>query len=154
MRVSSTILVAAAGLALGAGLVALLPQGALFAVAAQHDHAAGAPGERWACPMMDFIGTKPGDCPVCGMKMTKVTAGELTREQQRRMGVELTAVSEGPAVVTARAYGTADYDHRYTTVVLPRVAGGKLFSDALTRVVFVQFVLYFRSVVFHVLLHQ
>ena len=123
MRVSSTILVAAAGLALGAGLVALLPQGALFAVAAQHDHAAGAPGERWACPMMDFIGTKPGDCPVCGMKMTKVTAGELTREQQRRMGVELTAVSEGPAVVTARAYGTADYDHRYTTVVLPRVAG-------------------------------
>jgi membrane fusion protein, copper/silver efflux system len=72
---------------------------------------------------MDFIGTKPGDCPVCGMKMTQVTAGELTREQQRRMNLATTRIVEGPATVTVRAYGAADYDHRYTSIVIPRVAG-------------------------------
>ena len=59
-------------------------------------------GERYACPMMDFIGTRPGDCPVCGMRMTKVTAGELTAEQQRRMGIELAKATEGPATATVR----------------------------------------------------
>jgi Cu(I)/Ag(I) efflux system membrane fusion protein len=109
---------------LGAGLVAILPSSALFTVAEAHDHAAdAATGERYACPMMDFISNKPGDCPVCGMKMTKVTAGELTREQQRRMGIELAKVSTGPARVLVRGYGTADYDNRYTNVVIPRVAG-------------------------------
>jgi Cu(I)/Ag(I) efflux system membrane fusion protein len=80
-------------------------------------------GERWACPMMDFIGTKPGDCPVCGMKLQRVTSGELNREQQRRMGVAVSAITEGPATLTIRAHGAADYDHRFTHVVIPRVAG-------------------------------
>jgi Cu(I)/Ag(I) efflux system membrane fusion protein len=123
---SPHLLVAGAGLALGACLVALVPSDVLFVTTATHDHAA--PGaasgfERWACPMMDFISNKPGDCPVCGMTMTKVTAGELTLEQQRRMDVQLTTVREGPAQVTVRAYGNADYDNRYTTLVIPRVAG-------------------------------
>ena len=34
------------------------------------------------------------------MKMTKVTAGELTREQQRRMDVQLATVIGGPARAT------------------------------------------------------
>lgn len=120
----TSLIFAAAGLVLGAGVVALLPRDVLFTVAPAHDHAAeAATGERWACPMMDFIGNKPGDCPVCGMKMTKVTAGELSREQQRRMGIALTTISEGPAEVIVRGYGTADYDNRFTAVVIPRVAG-------------------------------
>jgi len=119
-----TLIFAAAGLVFGAGLIALLPRDMLFTVATAHDHAAEvATGERWACPMMDFIGNKPGNCPVCGMKMTKVTAGELTREQQRRMGVQLTTIAEGPAEIVVRGYGTADYDNRFTSVVIPRVAG-------------------------------
>ena len=121
---SPTLIFAAAGLVIGAGLIALLPRGMLFTVSTAHDHAAeAATGERWACPMMDFIGNKPGDCPVCGMKMTKVTAGELTREQQRRMGVQLTTITEGTAEIVVRGYGTADYDNRFTSVVIPRVAG-------------------------------
>lgn len=120
----STVIFAAAGLALGAGLVALLPRSLLFTTAPTPGQAIAAEtGERWACPMMDFIGNHPGDCPVCGMKMTKVTAGELTREQQRRMGVQLTTITEGPAAVIVRGYGTADYDNRFTSVVIPRVAG-------------------------------
>ena len=119
-----SLVVAAAGLCAGAGLMALLPQRALFAVADKHDHAAeAASGERWACPMMDFIGNRPGDCPVCGMKMTKVTAGELSAEQQRRMDVQLATVAEGPARALVRAYGIVRYDDRTLQVVIPRVAG-------------------------------
>jgi Cu(I)/Ag(I) efflux system membrane fusion protein len=122
---SPALIVAAAGLVLGAGLIAVLPRDALFAVSGQHDHAAEAavPGERWACPMMDFIGNKPGDCPVCGMKMTKVTAGELSREQQRRMDVQTATITEGPARSLIRAYGAVRYDERTLQVVIPRVSG-------------------------------
>jgi Cu(I)/Ag(I) efflux system membrane fusion protein len=116
-------LIALAGFVLGVALIALLPERTLFAPRETHPVAETATGERWACPMMDFIGTKPGTCPVCGMELQRVTAGELTREQQRRMGVELSQVAEGSATVTVRAYGAADYDHRYTHVVIPRVAG-------------------------------
>ena len=115
---------AAGGLIVGLTTIALLPRHTLFSTTARPEPtAASAPGERWACPMMDFIGTKPGDCPVCGMKMTKVTAGELTREQQRRMGVELVRVTEGPATATVRAYGAVRYDDRTLQVVIPRVPG-------------------------------
>ena len=122
---SPTLIFAVAGLALGAGLIAFLPRDALFSVSGQHDHAAEAavPGERWACPMMDFISNKPGDCPVCGMKMTKVTAGELSREQQRRMDVQTSTVTEGPARSLIRAYGAVRYDDRTLQVVIPRVGG-------------------------------
>lgn len=114
---------AVAGLAAGAAVILWLPSSTLFNAAVHADDHAGVPGERWACPMMDFIGNLPGNCPVCGMKMTKVTAGELTREQQRRMGVTLTTVTAGPAVATIRGYGTVRYDDRTLQVVIPRVAG-------------------------------
>lgn len=108
---------------LGAVVIALVPRDALFAVTAPADAAAVTTGERWACPMMDFIGNQPGNCPVCGMKMTRVTAGELTREQQRRMGLELTTVTSGPARGLVRAYGAVRYDDRTLQVVIPRIAG-------------------------------
>ncbi|MBL9209562.1 MAG: efflux RND transporter periplasmic adaptor subunit [Opitutaceae bacterium] len=115
---------AAGGLIVGVATIALLPRHTLFSATARPESAnLSAPGERWACPMMDFIGTKPGDCPVCGMKMTKVTAGELTLEQQRRMGVALVRVTEGPATATVRAYGAVRYDDRTAQVVIPRVPG-------------------------------
>ena len=118
-----SLLTAAAGLALGAGLVALLPRDTLFFVAPPPTSDGTAAGERWACPMMDFIGTRAGDCPVCGMKMTKVTAGELTREQQRRMDVQVATIAEGPARALIRAYGAVRYDDRTLQVVIPRVGG-------------------------------
>lgn len=114
---------AAAGLVLGAGLVLLLPEGTLFSHQENHAEVASSPGERWACPMMDFIGQRPGACPVCGMKLQKVTSGELTREQQRRMGIDTTKVTEGPATAIVRAYGAVRYDDRTAEVVIPRVAG-------------------------------
>lgn len=113
-----------AGIATGAACIALLPGKILFSppvTTATEDNSPTA--QRWACPMMDYIGNKPGKCPVCGMTLQPVTAGDLTREQQRRMGLETTTVTEGPALVIIRAYGAAVYDHRYTRVVIPRVTG-------------------------------
>lgn len=113
---------AAAGLAAGALLLTLLPERLLFAPAPE-PAAAGGAGTRYACPMMDFIGRRPGDCPVCGMRMAPVEAGELTREQQERMGLELVRVTEGPAAALVRAHGIARYDERTFQAVVPRVAG-------------------------------
>ena len=119
-----TYLTAVLGLAAGAAVVTLLPEHTLFTTADAHATAVvSSPGERWACPMMDFIGSKAGACPVCGMAMTKVTAGELSLEQQRRMGVTLTTVTSGPATATIHAYGAVRYDDRTLQVVIPRFGG-------------------------------
>ncbi len=112
------------GGALGFLVVALLPAHTLFKTPPDTATAGlGETGTRYACPMMDYIGHQPGNCPVCGMKLQPVTAGSLQREQQQRMGLETTQVTQGPAQVNIRAYGTATYDHRFTKVVIPRVAG-------------------------------
>jgi Cu(I)/Ag(I) efflux system membrane fusion protein len=111
------------GLLVGAAMIMVLPEHSLFAPVASVVDTAAVPGERWACPMMDYIGNRPGNCPVCGMKMTKVTSGELTREQQQRMGIELARVTQAPAVATIRAYGAVRYDDRTMQVVIPRVGG-------------------------------
>ncbi|MFZ9746515.1 MAG: efflux RND transporter periplasmic adaptor subunit [Opitutaceae bacterium] len=116
------LLSAGAGLATGVLLLTLLPEALLFAPAPAPDIAADT-GTRYACPMMDFIARRPGDCPVCGMRMAPVEAGELNREQQDRMGLELVRVIEGPATVLVRAHGIARYDERTFQAVVPRVAG-------------------------------
>jgi membrane fusion protein, copper/silver efflux system len=124
MRSPPASLIAVVGLLGGALTIALLPRDTLFATPATHEDAASTvAGERWACPMMDFIGNRPGNCPVCGMKMTKVTAGELTREQQRRMDVQLATVTAGPARAVIRGYGAVRYDDRTLQAIIPRVGG-------------------------------
>jgi Cu(I)/Ag(I) efflux system membrane fusion protein len=112
------------GLGVGAAAIALLPDSTLFQHTEAHKPAvAASSGERWACPMMDFIGNAPGACPVCGMKLAKVTAGELSAEQARRLGLETSKVTKGPAVATVRAYGAVKYDDRTARPVIPRIAG-------------------------------
>lgn len=119
----TTLITAAVGLAVGALAIALTPSASLFLPTATASQMDGDTGERWACPMLDFIGTHAGTCPVCGMKMERMTAGEITREQRARMGVETATVLHGPAAVTVHAAGSAEYDHRNTGIVIPRVAG-------------------------------
>ena len=118
-----TFITAIAGVAFGMLAITLMPATALFVPDAAVSQADGDSGERWACPMLDFIGTHAGTCPVCGMKMERMTAGEITREQRTRMGVETTTVTSGHALVTVRASGSAAYDHRSTAIVIPRVSG-------------------------------
>jgi Cu(I)/Ag(I) efflux system membrane fusion protein len=106
---------------LGGVAILAIPSGSFF-VAHAHSEEAHQEG-RYACPMMDFIGRKPGICPVCGMQLELVTAGELGREQQRRMGTRTTTVENGAATVVVRAYGSAQYDDRYSQVVIARIGG-------------------------------
>ena len=112
---------AAAGLLLGALVILVIPSTSFFVAhaAAEEEHHDG----RYACPMMDFIGRKPGICPVCGMQLERVTAGDLSREQQRRMGARTTRIEAGPATVVVRAYGSAQYDDRFSQVVIARIGG-------------------------------
>ncbi len=116
---------ALSGLTAGTLLVLAIPQASFFVT---HDHAelssaSDSSAERWACPMMDFIGSKPGACPVCGMRLERVTAGALTREQQKRMSVATTKIEAGPATVVVRAYGAAEYDERFSQTMVARIAG-------------------------------
>jgi Cu(I)/Ag(I) efflux system membrane fusion protein len=115
-------LAAILGLACGMAAIFAVPAERFFATAMVGD-TSPASGERWACPMLDFVGTKPGKCPVCGMTLQRVTAGELSPAQAKRMGVQLTTVQAKSAVVTVHAYGAVRYDERTTQVVLARVAG-------------------------------
>ncbi len=122
IRRITPFLVALAGLGSGVALVALLPEDRLFQRMETSDPSSSA-GERWACPMMDFIGARPGTCPVCGMKLQLVTAGEINAEQANRLGLQTSRAVEGPAVATVRAYGVVRYDDRSATPVIPRVGG-------------------------------
>ena len=119
----SLVVTALVGGIAGAAIVAWLPASSLFLPAANPLVDAAASQDRWACPMLCFIAPHPGSCPVCGMTMERMTADKLTHEQQARMEIETVTVTQGPAVVTVRAAGTATYDHRYTTAVISRVAG-------------------------------
>ena len=111
-----------AGLVCGILMVTILPDSMVF-VAARPSGLSGDAGARYACPMMDFIGNRPGDCPVCGMQMARVDAGDLTREQSRRLGLETSVIPVGPAKAIIRAYGTVRYDERTSRAVIARVAG-------------------------------
>jgi membrane fusion protein, copper/silver efflux system len=121
--VKPLLITALVGTAVGALAITLTPASVLFVPDAAATQVDGDGGERWACPMLDFIGTHAGNCPVCGMKMERMTAGEITREQRARMGVETATVMSGHALVTVRASGSAEYDHRSTAIVIPRVSG-------------------------------
>jgi Cu(I)/Ag(I) efflux system membrane fusion protein len=116
-----SLLALTGGLIAGAALVFLLPEERLFVSSSATEAHTG--GARYACPMMDFISNKPGDCPVCGMEMGLVTAGELTREQTRRLGLETSKIIEGPAKAIIRAYGAVRYDERSASAVVARVPG-------------------------------
>lgn len=118
----STWIAAAAGLVVGAATIAVVPSQRLF-VEHRPAEAHGEVGVRYACPMMDFIGSRPGSCPVCGMQMQPMRVGDYLREQQERMGLKTTTVAAGEAKVLVRAYGAARYDMRRMQVVIPRVAG-------------------------------
>lgn len=120
MKLKSMISLAA-GLIAGVTSVALVPESRLFVSPVVEVSTSG--GARYACPMMDFISNKPGDCPVCGMEMGLVTAGELTREQTRRLGLETSKIQDGPATAVIRAYGAVRYDDRTAAAVVARVPG-------------------------------
>lgn len=116
--------VAALAIVLGIVTMLLLPSSWVFMPVHRTDDGRE-PGVRWACAMMDYVSETRGNgiCPVCGMKLGRITAGALNAEQRRRMELETTTVTAGPATMTVRAYGAARYDQRTRQLVIPRIAG-------------------------------
>src|SRR5205814_4822785 len=81
----------------------------------------------WTCPMHNFIHEAgPGKCPICGMTLVPVTAGQVASssvtldEAARAMaGVELAPVTVRPMRETVHASGVVTWDHdRLTDVTL------------------------------------
>jgi Cu(I)/Ag(I) efflux system membrane fusion protein len=122
-RLRSPWSAAIAGLVLGILAVLLTPASALFVRPVAESGPPAVAGVRWVCPMLDFVGDHPGRCPICGMVLQRVAAGDFNLEQMRRMGLAVAPVERGPAVVTIRGYGTAAYDERAAHAVIARAAG-------------------------------
>jgi multidrug efflux pump subunit AcrA (membrane-fusion protein) len=107
------------GAALGVFSIARIPDRDFFVPAAVHGGGDG----RWACPMLCTFLTKPGTCPICGMVLERMVAGELNREQRRRMGVTVATAVARPAIATVRGYGRVRFDERRAHSVTARVSG-------------------------------
>lgn len=119
----STWLLAILGAALGAAAVCMAPASLIFTTPSHVAEQSGDTGVRYICPMLDYVGKHPGRCPICGMILQRVAAGDFNQEQVRRMGLEVSTIELGPAHLVIRGYGTAIYDERTAQVVIPRVSG-------------------------------
>lgn len=126
---SQTLLVAALGLALGAGLVFVLPSGWILRSAPVINHAdhSGEPAVQYACPMFCVIMDRvplDGKCPVCGMSMTVVSADTTLNPEERRMiGLRADVARRIPLARTIRAVAEVDYDETKLARITTRVGG-------------------------------
>ncbi len=129
------LLVGVIALTVGLGLGFALPSSWLFV---QHDAPSDAPADphghkhadddvQYACPMFCVLmDTLPDDkkCPVCGMKMTKVSGRNTLTPQERRMaGVEVGTIRRLRLARTVRVVGEVDFDETRLSRVTTRVAG-------------------------------
>lgn len=89
----------------------------------------------YVCPMMHIAPThKPGQCPVCGMDLVRVSGsmqeeGEgratvrLTQEAAKLAQVQVTAVERRPVQQELRLYGQIDYDPAHLSYVSAYMPG-------------------------------
>jgi len=125
----------AAGLLVGALLLAVLPSGWLFRPVPLAEAGGEAGGQRYACPMFCTMRNAPGKCPVCGMEMEPVTdAGlkvALRARERYQVGVRTAVVARREAVHRVRALGKIRYDERREGQVTAFVSGrlDRLFVD-------------------------
>jgi membrane fusion protein, copper/silver efflux system len=72
---------------------------------------------------------KPGDCPICGMKLVPLDAAKFTGEVTinpvvaQNIGIRVTPVSKGPVTRTIRTVGTLTYDETRVRDVNIKVGG-------------------------------
>ena len=111
------------GAALGAGGMAAY--GHLAHPAAQEAHA---PKARYHCPMHPtYTSDRPGDCPICGMKLTLIGSGtpmtqqprvdglstvQISPERQQLLGVRSVAAAMGPVGGSWKATARVAADER------------------------------------------
>ena len=123
------------GPTLGAGLHALWH--ALGGSRADDAHHSGAT-QYYTCGMHPWvIQPKPGDCPICGMKLVPLDpakfSGEVTIDPvvSQNIGVRVEKVSAGSESGTLRTVGTVTYDETELSAVSLKYEGwiGKLYVE-------------------------
>lgn len=102
--------------------------------------------KKYHCPMHpSYISDKPGDCPICGMKLVPIQEQEeaitvsvpglaevkISPERQQLIGVKTGAVERRALDKTIRTVGKVDYDERNLAHVHTRIEGWikKLFVN-------------------------
>jgi RND family efflux transporter MFP subunit len=123
------VLFAFALVAVAAGSWLLGARSARSAAGAAATAAAGAPLARYHCPMHpSFVSDKPGDCPICGMKLVPIPAGAvaaasgpqvagrasvtLTAERRQLLGIRSEEIHHGPLTRLLRTVGSVAVDER------------------------------------------
>lgn len=105
--------------------------------AAGHDHSgAGTAGDGaepiqyYTCGMHPWvILPRPGDCPICHMKLTPLDPAKFTGQVAidpvvvQSIGVRIEPVVEGPLVRTIRTVGTVEYDETRVRDVNTKISG-------------------------------
>lgn len=106
---------------------------------AGHDHTGADPGaegggagatQYYTCGMHPWvILPKPGDCPICHMKLTPLDPAKFTGQVSidpvvvQSIGVRIEPVTEGPLTRSIRTVGTVDYDETRVRDVNTKVSG-------------------------------
>ena len=102
----------------------------------QHKHTTASQGEVYTCPMHpQIIRDKPGDCPICGMKLVKKESSnakinDIQLESLLKPAnefvvskVPVTTVQKKDVTTQLQALGSITYDTRYTNTISSRVSG-------------------------------
>ena len=138
MKARSVILVAL-GVGLGIGGTLAVP------ALRRHPTEAAQPKALWHCPMHPtYVSDKPGDCPICGMKLTPIDEAappevvqsdrvEVTIDAQRQqlIGLRTAEVTKGPITGDWRTVGRVAVDETRVRRVNVKVDGfvEKLYVD-------------------------
>lgn len=133
-----------------AGVTWLLLLGAVLVPACSKPTSAPAEGEKtlYTCSMHpQIIRDQPGDCPICGMKLTPVKRKSAAAPADKtiavdarttqEMGVRTAAVERGPLVKDIRALARIDFNETTVSDVNVREGGWieKLFVDSVGKLV-------------------
>jgi len=102
----------------------------------QHQHATASQGEVYTCPMHpQIIRDKPGNCPICGMKLVKKESSNAKLNDIQLQSllkptnefvvstVPVTTMHKKDVSTELQALGRVSYDTRYTNTISSRVSG-------------------------------
>lgn len=102
----------------------------------QHQHTTASQGDVYTCPMHpQIIRDKPGNCPICGMKLVKKESSNAKINDIQLQSllkptnefvvskVPVTTMQKKDVSTELQALGNITYDTRYTNTISSRVSG-------------------------------
>src|SRR5690606_2386 len=126
---------AALSFVVGSTVVMLLPESWIFVTEETQSAGETVHADVYACPMLCVRMDAPGDCPVCGMEMTKLedTGDVLQLNGRERKMIDLATVEVAPRELTReiRTFGRLDFNQRRVERISAWVPGRitRLFAD-------------------------